>query len=93
MSYPRLSILVAIPTRGSAHSLRKLMPFKLPCALQFPYFVCVCVCVCFFNLDVVALLPPLHVASLSLPSQYSWTAGSQNQDLVNSFIPPTQVLN
>lgn len=51
-------------------------------------------CVCaFFNLDVVALLPPLHVPSLSLPSQYSWTGGSQNQDLVNSFIPPTQVLN
>ncbi|KAJ1260613.1 hypothetical protein BS78_10G245900 [Paspalum vaginatum] len=37
----------------------------------------------------VAVLLPLHVPSL--PSQYSWTSGSQNQDLVNLLSPLTQM--
>ncbi|KAG2608200.1 hypothetical protein PVAP13_4NG284952 [Panicum virgatum] len=53
MIYPMLSILVTIPTLGSAHSLRKV--------------------------------------NWRLSIHCSWTAGSQSQDLANSFIPPTQI--
>ena len=55
------------------------LAFKHPCELQVP------LCVFLQPGQVVAVLLPQHVPSL--PSQCSWTAGSQSQDLVNCIQP------